>query len=87
MSMKIKPQDLEQGTVFIGTGGPTREIVRIDRRNHLIYYRKSGSMELHELAIPKFIEWAVMDVTEKMGLDDLLRRASKALETPKEVIR
>jgi hypothetical protein len=61
--------------------------VRIDRRNHLLYYRKSGSMELHELGIPRFIEWAIMDVTEKMGKEWALRRGSKAQETRKEVIR
>jgi hypothetical protein len=85
MSMKIKPEDLEQGCVYLGTGGPTREIVRIDRRNHLLYYRKSGSMELHELGIPKFIEWAVMDVTEKMGKEGMLRRGSKAQDERKAV--
>jgi len=80
MSMKIKPIDLEQGCVYLGTGGPTREIVRIDRRNHVLFYRKSGSMELHELGIPKFIEWAVMDITEKMGKEGALRRGSKVQE-------
>jgi hypothetical protein len=80
MSMKIKPEDLEQGCVYLGTGGPNREIVRIDRRNHLLYYRKSGSLELHELKIPKFVEWAVMDITEKMGKEGALRRGSKVQE-------
>jgi len=86
MSMKIKPIDLEQGCVYLGTGGPTREIVRIDRRNHLLYYRKSGSMELHELGIPKFIEWTVMDVTEKMGNGCPLIRGSKVQDKRKGVL-
>jgi len=87
MSMKIKPIDLEQGCVYLGTGGPTREIVRIDRRNHVLFYRKSGSMELHELGIPKFIEWAVMDITEKMGNGGMLHRRSMSQETRKEGIQ
>ena len=83
----MSPYDIEPGCIFLGTGGPTREVVTIDRRNHLLTYRKSGSLELHELGIPKFIEWALTDVTEMMGKEGVLRGRSKAQDTRKAVLR
>ena len=83
----MNPYDIEPGCIFLGAGGPTREVVTIDRRNHLLTYRKSGSLELHELGIPKFIEWALTDVTKMMGKEGALpgRRAVKTAR--KGVIR
>ena len=83
----MNPYDIEPGCIFLGTGGPTREVVTIDRRNHLLTYRKSGSLEIHELGIPKFIEWALTDVTEMMGKEGLLPGHSKVQGTRKGVIR
>ena len=83
----MNPYDIEPGCIFLGAGGPTREVVTIDRRNHLLTYRKSGSLELHELGIPKFIEWALTDVTEMMGKEGVLRGRSKAQDTRKAVLR
>ena len=83
----MNPYDIEPGCIFLGAGGPTREVVTIDRRNHLLTYRKSGSLELHELGIPKFIEWALTDVTEMMGKEGVLRGRSKHQETRKAVLR